>query len=84
MGFAMNGSRKAVDISAMDPLQVLLGAMTGKSFQGISGMMPKAAGSAPSSRSGSTQLPSWWMDWYNSQGKYGGKPPPPPSVPGLL
>lgn len=29
-------------------------------------------------------MPQWWIDWYNSQGKYGGVPPSAPSQQGGL
>jgi len=53
--------------------------------------LPSDMGGAPGSGSGGStgggsgtpnfgNLPAWWVDWYNAQGKHGGVPP----VQGLL
>ena len=72
MGFPMSGggSGQKFDKSSMDPLSMMLGAMTGKQIGGMG-----SGGGESRSGSGSSALPAWWMDWYNSKGKFGGVPP---------
>jgi hypothetical protein len=82
MGFPMSGggSGQKFDKSSMDPLSMMLGGLFGKQINGMGagGGMPASGGGRAAAKG---PMPDWWMDWYNTQGKFGGVPPAPGALP---
>jgi hypothetical protein len=76
MGFPMNGGQGSGSPSG-DPRQAMMGGLD--KLGGLGGILDLFA-KGMSDRFGGRAaakgpMPDWWMDWYNSKGKFGGVPP---------